>query len=825
MVSLIAVIGSTFVWSEGLNSGIEGYWAMNASTGTNVVNQLGNTSRDGTFINMEDSDWVTGIIGNGIATTNTDERVNMSFPLDTASGTISLWYFVNNTASEDYILGGNNGGNTLGDFFLRKSDDSGEKLLTWSVESGAATASFNSDVHVVVGNWVHIVVTWDGADYKMYVNASVQSGAASIANAPSIPQWWIGGRWPSDFGNTLTDELGWWDRVLTQAEITRLYNDNDAVTYRNSNFLSDIFLRNPNSTVFNISAPTSINYNNGSSAIRCWYSFNNGTTNSTNIQCQSANFTIGAGNVTDGLNTWSVYSNNTNGSTRDWVTFTWNSFVINATAFNDTVFETDLQPFVLNVTTNGSTLSSGELIYNGNVFPGTVTNPSGNFYQVERSITIPADVNLNNFTFNFTIGGREYATGNRQQTVIPLNFTQCDATFTTTYLNITFQDEVNQSNISATIPASDFVFHIAAGDSQTNKSTTFVNNTANTYYQFCNLPGNKTIDTRVNIQYAGVNYAQRSFTQNLDLTSTITKKILYLLKTTDGIFVTFQVINPGEQPISGVDVTANRTISGSVVTVGKGVTGDDGGVTFFLNPDFPHVFTFVKIGFDNVVTTITPTQSAYTVIMGTQSNTTVFDYTQGMSFNVTPTTNSLTNDTLTRFAFNLSSTVWTVQRFGFQLTNGTIIYGSNSSTGSAGGIVNFDLNTSKNSTIVMNYFWLVNNTFSNYTYTWAVLASTATDTSVANLFTNVNTFVDEGSFGIGNFGVAIFTFILIFVSTGILSSKFGLVSPAAVSGFLFFLVVFLNVGIGLIPNINGVPFATIFMGIIFAALLIKEVNR
>ena len=83
-----------------------------------------------------------------------------------------------------------------------------------------------------------------------------------------------------------------------------------------------------------------------------------------------------------------------------------------------------------------------------------------------------------------------------------------------------------------------------------------------------------------------------------------------------------------------------------------------------------------------------------------------------------------------------------------------------------------------------------------------------------------------------NFTVAIITFLIIFMFTGIMSYKFGLVSPASISFIVFGLVYFFDYaipGTSLLDKATsgaGIPShsLTFLAGLIFLVLLIREVT-
>ena len=79
-----------------------------------------------------------------------------------------------------------------------------------------------------LGNWYHLAGTYDGTIMKLYINGQL-SGSF---NPPSGPiddcangSFNIGRGWVNfDFFSGIIDDIGIWDRALTQQEITNLYN-------------------------------------------------------------------------------------------------------------------------------------------------------------------------------------------------------------------------------------------------------------------------------------------------------------------------------------------------------------------------------------------------------------------------------------------------------------------------------------------------------------------------------------------------------------------------------------------------------------------------
>ena len=114
----------------------------------------------------------------------------------------------------------------------------------------------------------------------------------------------------------------------------------------------------------------------------------------------------------------------------------------------------------------------------------------------------------------------------------------------------------------------------------------------------------------------------------------------------------------------------------------------------------------------------------------------------------------------------------------------------------------------------------------NATRTWIIFEDVDTGWSIKTFFSDLTTYIDSDMFGLDNFGLAILTFFIIFITTGIMSYKFGISDIKTISVLLFTLVLFFDVGLGLMDGlnpINAVPhFPTIFVGIILLGILIRE---
>lgn len=593
----------------------------------------------------------------------------------------------------------------------------------------------------------------------------------------------------------------------------------------NTNQISTSIILNVTATDDFIVENVTINmtYPNGSSTFS---RTTNGITNATN-------FTYSLSSLPYGIYNWTgrVYDNKSQLKNSKLFWFNISIFLENNFTYNSLSFETKNETFELNVSSL-STISNTKFIYNGTSYSISSSNPQTNNYTLRTTIDVPLINGTKSFLFNLTINGIEYSSLSNNQLVNQTNFYLCNTSATTEFLNLTFKDESTLNYINASIPTSSFQGWLGSG--AINKSVSFINNTDNLNYNFCGQP-NQTIYVDSSVQYKqGTTYPQRIWnppTQSYN--QTMREQILYLLSTTEGQFVTFQVLNNAGQSLEGVSVNATREISGSNVEVASGTTDAAGSVTFFLNPDFSHTFVFKKTGLSNFVYVTFPTQTSYTVTMGGGSASVPQDFTQGVSYSISPTNDFLYQNITQNFSFTISSTHWSLDFFGANLTygNGTVI-GSSSSTVVSGGTISFlNVKTYTQQNITMSPYYVINSTTINVTQRiWILQNASETDFSIYHFFTDLTLYTSSGSgfFGFDNFGRSLLAFVIIVVVVGGLSQRYGLASEPAIMGIIFGLVFFFDVGVGLIPRIQmgnfqaAENFITYLTALILIAFIIRE---
>ena len=632
-------------------------------------------------------------------------------------------------------------------------------------------------------------------------------------------------------------------------------------TFRNidSIFTSDIYfdvnLLSPSNTQtiltsshsFNVSLIVhgeNLSYSWKNNTITIWYS--NGTVLNQSITTLSGNSTtnnktINLINFNNYLwSSYACYANDTYSNclwSRSGNYSFSTSVLVNSINYSSSSYETDYDNILYNITPlSGYTPTNAKLVYNGTEYSMTVTNTGGDNYTLSKLLSLTSSmVGSNTFYIKYNLSStNQLFSDNYSQTINPIQFGLCNGTnLTVHYLNISFKDESTEDVINATNPTSTFYYWL--GDSTLNKTYTYSNTSLNYNYTFCLNPQNKTVYVKPTFQYNNPSYVQRTYEPStLTLTNATTNVTLYLLSTTDGLYVTFQVSNLAGQTISGVDVSGTRLVGSTVTNVASGITGSDGGVTFWLNYHYSHTFTFTKSGYDTVTYTLTPTQSSYTVTMGSATVVTS-SYTRGIKETIYPNFDFLDNRTEYDFNYTIDSEYWSLESFGFSLyyQNGTLI-GSASSTTSTGGTVSFNnLNFSTNQTYIsMKYYYKINSTFINGTRTFYLQDNYGRSFSIWQFFTDFKSYIDSGNFwGFDEFGKILLSVIVLIMVAGGASLRYGVRSDIFVAGIIFGLVLMLDYGLGWFGTIrignnmavSNLP--TIVCAIAIIVLIITEERR
>ncbi len=289
------------VWTAELNVGLIAYYTLNGTSGA-IVDSLGNN--DGT--NFGATRGVVGIINNsfnftssGSDSANLTGNINSYF--DTNALTLSAWVFVNSFASAGGETVLSQEITTSNSTFLFDLNADSLRLIVWNEANALALAEGSTDLNL--GQWYHIVGRYNGTSVTIFLNGTLELNIASAGG--NIKSNFGGvlrmGRRPSNhFSDSLIDEVAIWNRSLSQSEITQLFNDGNAITFRNV-FAPTISVFSPTNTTFAI--PTIFFNATADATIGTWIVNYNGT----NVTLSDINTTL---EVEDGSFQLLLYANN-----------------------------------------------------------------------------------------------------------------------------------------------------------------------------------------------------------------------------------------------------------------------------------------------------------------------------------------------------------------------------------------------------------------------------------------------------------------------------------------------------------------------------------
>lgn len=542
---------------------------------------------------------------------------------------------------------------------------------------------------------------------------------------------------------------------------------------------------------------------------------------------------------------WNVYVCGDNGTQQDTCqfgqifnrSFTAYEEVI-SNAFDINVYETAGEVFATNITIpNFSIIQTANLIYGGVSYPGTVTQLSGNNYSLAAQADVPLATSSQNWLWQIRYNSnRFHNTTAQSQSISQILLSFCNSTSNVLYANFTYKNETaSEERVNASITSS-WSYWLSTGTGLQNKSLNYNNATERFSHEFCFLPTDQEFTTNLVYNYQNSYSAQRTYSPtDITFNNSASPLTLFLLPSTQGTSVTFQVISASLQPISGVLISAARSGLG---TIESQVTDAAGSATLFLSTDFVYTITASKEGFNTFTSTINPASSpTFTITLSTTDDSeTLPNLFRGISFDIDPREILIPNHTDVNFNFTIESNFYILEEWGFVLKNASgANLGTTSSGLDTGGTLSSTINTGNNTLIIMNAYWIINSTYTNVTKQWIVSDTTDSSFSISNFFNRLLLYITsdsdpDGLFGLTkkdgfNFGLSLILFFVIFLFAGVMSYKFGLNSPAAIGTFFFATVFFFDITLDLIPKAsNGVPIATIIVGLILVGLLVRESN-
>ena len=518
----------------------------------------------------------------------------------------------------------------------------------------------------------------------------------------------------------------------------------------------------------------------------CWYNYNN---INTSISCSSG--VLNSSNfISTSQKNITVYANDSLGNLNSTYQ-SWDYKIFkNSQIYETLTYETASETFSINVTANSS-LTDVNLIHNSISHDTTL---SGGLYNI--TFDIPNSVGNKTFYWEFIYAGSTINSENNNQTVNNTLLGLCNATLLVPYINFTFVDEETLLNINATIDTSTWTYWL--GDGTITKSLLYSNTTPNDNYAFCLSASNDTMYNTRTVQYASPGYPQRKYDSSSDLTNVTTNKTLYLLSSTDGIYTTIQVLDTESNQLLDVEVTAERQFSGTWTVVGEETTDSAGSVTFWVNPDYDHRFTFVKEGCTGTTITIRPTQTQYTQQLSCGVTSDYTSTIEGLKYSRTPV-GGIIQPGVYNFTYYLVSSKDNIINASFYIVNAsdqTVLNSSVSTCTVSGCLLFFTYNVTAGNDIKGRYYVDVGNgslLIEGDAWWRCIEISTAGKAGIATFFQDVIYIFQEwgDDTNTADFNRLVVIFFLICISISVLNYNFNMdsINPGMFLSILTFIIV------------------------------------
>lgn len=210
-----------------LTTGLISYWKLSDLTDFYSTNDL---------TNINSATFVTGKIGNALQPAITGAKyLSKSGVISTVRNnfSVSAWVYLATSTTRGGVFhnGSANGwGFGVGIGYLQAT--CGNRIVSY-----VGGSAFNIHQTFIGTGWHHLVLTMDSTTWRAYVDGA--ETATTFTGVPAIPTTttYIGALKPSsalENSDCTTDEIGVWEKCLTQQEITDLYNSGNGNTMTNT---------------------------------------------------------------------------------------------------------------------------------------------------------------------------------------------------------------------------------------------------------------------------------------------------------------------------------------------------------------------------------------------------------------------------------------------------------------------------------------------------------------------------------------------------------------------------------------------------------------
>ena len=625
------------IWGAGFNQGLFAYYNMSSnltSVGSHHLLNVGTPLYTLTNALVDESVNLT-VDGNELNLPGDVDAFNM---VNAKNTSLVFWFAPQNTTlGEDGWLISNYGAGGGG---ITQQGIAGTKIYSykWIVDAG----DWTSNAMLEQGKWTYVAITRNSSSACIQINVSggsnqqhCETPAGTVIDDSRLLEYGTS-TVDRDFVGMM-DEIGWWNRTLSQSEITDLYNDGNGLTYDDVSPLGvTISLSAPsdnyetiNTTTFFSSNFTMAGGNMSNATLFVWNP--DGTlfkTNSTLITEISNSTNLSLSGFSVGAHPWNYFGCGTNSSSYNCSFYTTNrtlnivSYEINNEFWNNQTTEGNIENFILNISVAGSLqVSTANLNYNGTNYAGTLENVGGGVYSIRRKLLIPPTTTAINNTFFWDIDMSDDSNLNstsHNQSVFNFGLDNCSSN-SLLILNYSLNDEeiktlINGTLYNSTIEVDVQIFSYGGINQITNYSGK-VYNQSNNHAPICissNALNNTQYSMSSVVRYDSDQYAAEFYNiQNFTLTNiTIPQNIsLYELKDVDSttFLITFKDVDYLPEEDALIQITRKYVSDGIFRTVEIPKTDSSGQTTGHFDTDNV-VYTIIvtkngitKATFSNIV--------------------------------------------------------------------------------------------------------------------------------------------------------------------------------------------------------------------------------
>ena len=220
-----------------LNTSLVAYYKLNEPSGNRA---------DSTAAGLTLTDNATVTTASGIQATAAQFTAANSEYLSSSSGSFyrtgdyafSFWFYLDSFGTTRTLFSKYDPSISSNRAYLVQADQATSKVKFFAVVSGPTEVSVTATTpNITTATWYHVVVQRVQASNQISVqvnNGTVYTASLTGTNQSSSSNFQIGRYDGASFWmDGRVDELGYWSRTLTAAEVTRLYNNGAGVTYPN----------------------------------------------------------------------------------------------------------------------------------------------------------------------------------------------------------------------------------------------------------------------------------------------------------------------------------------------------------------------------------------------------------------------------------------------------------------------------------------------------------------------------------------------------------------------------------------------------------------